>query len=188
MENKSENQVLFTDEKERQSFFNMNITVHEKLVRSICAGILDTKEDVEDAVQDTMLKAWIKLESLRSSESAKSWLCTIARNSALDMRDRIVRNTAVKLESESVDLLDELIPSNEPGPEDILLLHYQQETMEKAFYMLPEKYRLLVYLRFFLCADVDEIEQKTGFKDRERINACYRARLAMKSYVTKLQR
>ncbi len=58
---------------------------YERLVRAITAKYLgnDTMA-VEDACQDTFLKALAKISDLRNPARFKSWLCAIAHNQALD--------------------------------------------------------------------------------------------------------
>lgn len=178
--------VRFANGNERLDFFNYNILVHEKLVRSICAGILDSRDDVDDAVQETMLSAWTKLDNLREKDAARAWLCSIARNCALDMKERIKRNVSIFCENETGGTLEDLLAETVPGPEEQLLKQSQLEAARQAYYMLPEKYRLLLYLRFSLCLGGSEIESIMGLESRGRINACYKAKLALRDNIVKL--
>src|SRR5215470_1924159 len=62
----------------------------------------------EDVVQETMLKGWQHATSL-SPEHAKSWLHTVARNSAISsyQRRRRVRPREVPLEEEALPQADD---------------------------------------------------------------------------------
>ena len=52
---------------------------HEPTLRAVCQGMLGRrKEDVEDAVQETFLRALRGLESFRGEASLKTWLVKIA--------------------------------------------------------------------------------------------------------------
>src|SRR5260221_256662 len=44
-------------------------------------------EDAEDAPQETLLRAWRRLESLKDQHALRAWLYKIATNVALDMLD-----------------------------------------------------------------------------------------------------
>src|SRR5689334_12528111 len=58
---------------------------HELLVH--CYRILGSFEDAEDALQDALLKAWRRLDSLKTASSLRAWLYRIATNASLDMLD-----------------------------------------------------------------------------------------------------
>ena len=51
---------------------------HEPTLRAVCRGMLGRKEDAEDAVQETFLRALRGLESFRGEASLKTWLVKIA--------------------------------------------------------------------------------------------------------------
>lgn len=51
---------------------------HEPTLRAVCRGMLGRKEDAEDAVQETFLRALRGLEAFRGEASLKTWLVKIA--------------------------------------------------------------------------------------------------------------
>jgi RNA polymerase sigma-70 factor, ECF subfamily len=51
---------------------------HEPTLRAVCRGMLGRREDAEDAVQETFLRALRGLESFRGEASLKTWLVKIA--------------------------------------------------------------------------------------------------------------
>src|SRR5690242_8995503 len=58
---------------------------HELLVH--CYRILGSFEDAEDALQEALLRAWRRLDSLKAATSLRAWLYRIATNVSLDMLD-----------------------------------------------------------------------------------------------------
>jgi RNA polymerase sigma-70 factor, ECF subfamily len=50
-----------------------------------CARILGNPHDADDAVQETLIKAWRKLGSYHASGPLRAWLHTIATNTSLNL-------------------------------------------------------------------------------------------------------
>src|SRR5215211_4021912 len=53
-----------------------------------CYRILGSLHEAEDMVQETMLKAWKRLDTFEGRASFRSWLYKIATNSCLDFLDQ----------------------------------------------------------------------------------------------------
>src|SRR5258705_5083206 len=50
-----------------------------------CYRILGSLEDAEDALQETLIKAWRQFDTLRSQAALRAWLYKIATHVALNM-------------------------------------------------------------------------------------------------------
>lgn len=61
---------------------------HSAAIRLHCYRMLASLEDAEDALQETMLRAWSRRETLREPAAVRSWLYRIATNVCLDQRAR----------------------------------------------------------------------------------------------------
>jgi len=81
----SDSELVIYVRKGNPEGYQVLVDRYERLVRAITAKYLgnDTMA-IEDACQDTFLKALAKIGDLRETKRFKSWLCAIAHNQALD--------------------------------------------------------------------------------------------------------
>src|ERR1700741_3604802 len=65
--------------------FEMIIRTHSRTLFAIAYGILQSREEAEDVVQDSLVKAWKTRWRVRDPEKFPAWLATIARHRAHDI-------------------------------------------------------------------------------------------------------
>jgi RNA polymerase sigma-70 factor (ECF subfamily) len=134
-------------------------------------GLLRSRADALDAVQDTAVVALLRFGELRDPAAADAWLHAVVRNCCL-MRIRQRR----ELPSDRVEP-----PSTLPDPEEALDEHARREWVWRALETLPFEDRLTVVLRYFTrCTSYEAIAQLTDVPVgtvRSRLNRA-RARLA----------
>src|SRR6266496_6250880 len=74
-----------------QEAFGQLIEPYRQELLVHCYRILGSFEDAEDILQETLLRAWKRLDSFEGRSSLRAWLYKIATNvrlDALDMRKR----------------------------------------------------------------------------------------------------
>src|SRR6266536_4512713 len=65
--------------------FEMIIRTHSRTLFAIAYGILQSREEAEDVVQDSLVKAWKRRWRVRDPEKFPAWLATVARHRAHDV-------------------------------------------------------------------------------------------------------
>src|SRR5919206_3113533 len=65
--------------------FEMIIRSHSRALFAVAYGILQNREEAEDAVQDALVKAWKSRWRVRDPQKFPAWLATIARHRAHDI-------------------------------------------------------------------------------------------------------
>ena len=140
---------------------------HRAELRAHCYRMLASAQDAEDALQETMLRAWRGLAGFEGRSSLRSWLYTIATNVCLKMlerRPRLVLPVDYGPPSDPRDGPGRPVAESvwvEPFPDDRLGLdaavagpearYDQRESVELAFIAalqhLPARQRAVLILR-----------------------------------------
>src|SRR6266478_6953052 len=68
--------------------FEMIIRTQSRALFAIAYAILQDREEAEDVVQDTLVKAWKSRWRVRDPEKFPAWISTIARYRARDLARR----------------------------------------------------------------------------------------------------
>src|SRR5262245_20133122 len=68
---------------------------HRAELRAHCRRIVRSPDDAEDALQETLMRAWKGLSRFEGRGSLRSWLYRIATNAALDVMRRRPRAVPV---------------------------------------------------------------------------------------------
>lgn len=118
----------------------MNRETFEKQIREytpnlyrLAYGILRSREDAEDVVSETILRAYEKLHTLRRQEAFRAWLMQIAANEAKKIYARNKRSSPVEdlevympaFQDEHHELWD-VVMGLEIGYREVILLYYYE--------------------------------------------------------------
>lgn len=135
--------------------FEMIIRTQSRALFAIAYGILQNREEAEDAVQDALVKAWKSRWRVRDPEKFPAWLGMIARHRARDVfrRRRNVPIETVKGGAPS---------SPNPDASDTSALDQQ---LHSALAALPELHRSALTLRYFEEMDYRSIETLLGLSN-----------------------
>ena len=165
-----------------------------------CYRMLGSLEDAQDLVQETLLRAWTKLDTYEGRASFRAWLYKIATNACLDALDRRPRRVLPPARQAASDpaapteppLLEPIwldpipdvgLAEIEAGPE----ARYEvRESITLAFMaalqVLPPRQRAVLILRDVLDWHADEVARLLDLTVSAVNSALHRARTTMARY------
>jgi RNA polymerase sigma-70 factor (ECF subfamily) len=173
---------------------------HRRELEVHCYRMMGSIEDAEDAVQETLLRAWRSREQYEGRSTFRAWLYRIATNwclDALERRARRVMPTALAAPADpSADvapateipwlepypdrLLDEIV-DDEAGPSERIVA---RETIELVFMAsiqhLPPRQRAVLILRDVLGWSAREAAHIAGMSTVAANSALQRARATLR--------
>ncbi|MDX5419228.1 MAG: RNA polymerase sigma factor [Hymenobacteraceae bacterium] len=159
---------------------------NQKLYRAV-RSYLKAEHEVEDAMQDTYLKAYEKLRQFRNNARFSTWLIRIGINTALEKIREHKRVTPVNLQVDSQNIYANLPTQvNTMNPEKIALQKEAKQLLEKAIDFVPEKYRIVYTLRELEGMDVEEVTQCLGLSESNVKIRLHRAKSMLKEILYKL--
>lgn len=88
---------------------------HRRRLHSHCYRMLGSRDDADDALQETLVRAWRGLWNLDDADRLPSWLFRIATNVCLDALDRRKRTAVVARDEPDADAV-EAPPAVAAGP------------------------------------------------------------------------
>jgi RNA polymerase sigma-70 factor, ECF subfamily len=151
--------------------FALLVEPHRRALHLHCYRMLGSLHDSDDALQETMLRAWKGSDRYEPRGQVSTWLHAIATNVCL---------TAIaRRRSRPVDLTDDL-EHLQPYPDRLLDDLVERETVELAFItaiqLLPPKQRAVLILRDVLGWSAKEVSEALGDSVGAVTSALQRAR------------
>ena len=127
----------------------MIIRAHSRTLFAIAYGILQNREEAEDVVQDSLVKAWKMRWRVRDPEKFPAWLSMIARHRAHDV---FRKPRPLPFTHETIETSD----AYTPAAAEI------DQQLDSALATLPELHRAALSLRYFEEMDYRTIENTLG--------------------------
>jgi len=170
-----------------------NIEAFETLVRhyqtrmvNFALAIVRDVGEAEDVAQETFLRAYRSLARFRGESSFKTWLYTIATNTArstLDRRSRRERVSRQSLDDERLGLAADQVADGLSDAESTLI---RRQAIDQALAMLSDELRVAVVLRDVEGLDYKEIARVTGAPVGTVESRIFRARQRLRVLLSSL--
>ena len=139
---------------------------HRQPLHRHCYRILGSLHDADDALQETMLRAWRGIDSFKPRAPLRAWMYRIATHVCLRMLEQRNRHAGAAVDARLEpypDLLLDDLASSEAGPDERV---EEQESIGLAFVaamqLLPAKQRVAVVLRDVLGWSAREVAELLG--------------------------
>ena len=157
--------------------------IFERYSRPLISFIYDqvsNRELAEELTQETFVRAYRGLHTLRTETKLSTWLFGIAKNVARESLRARVRD------DRHVDLEDKLVlnlSDRGPVPVKQLLNKELNEVIQNSLALLDEDKRLVFTLKVFQQCSYEEIAEITGFSIPKLKTDLHRARTEMRRRV-----
>ena len=105
--------------------------------------------DAEDVTQEVFVKMWRKLKLFDTNKNFKTWLFTIAKNTAIDyLRKKKTIPFSHFDTAEGRNFLEETLIDSSPLPSEVLDNAALAKEIERAIKKLPNAYRAVINFRY----------------------------------------
>ena len=120
----------------------------------------NSREEAEDITQETFFKVMKQLDNLKDMDKVKTWILSIARNTAVDVhrRQKIKRLLIEKLSWQPV--LKEV-----PRPLEIMEKNEQWQTVQEALMTLKSHDRTIIICRMLKDYTIQETAEILGISE-----------------------
>ena len=120
------------------------VHIYQKELYRLAFHILKNKEDAEDALQETLYRAYSHLGQLKNPEYFKTWMVRILLNTAFEMQKKRKNNL-------ELDEYKDVIGKSEDITTKIML--------ETVIREMDEKYQYVIFLYYYENYSVKEISE-----------------------------
>lgn len=124
------------------------------MMRAYALKLTKNSSDADDALQDSLLQAWQKLDTLKDPEEFKSWIMTLTGRKCIDL---------IRKRKPSADIADfHHLPSLGSTPEESAVSHSEFAVLAQALSGLPLDQQRIWLMREYGGCSYQEIAQTLG--------------------------
>jgi RNA polymerase sigma-70 factor (ECF subfamily) len=166
---------LAGDEKSLEVLFGRYL----KPIYSFTYRYVGGRQDAEDVTQEAFVKVWRNLKKFDQQKSFKTWIFSIAKNTAIDFLKKKKATTFSEFENEEGEnMITETLADLSPLPQELLEKADIAQKLASAMGKLSPKYRMVLFLRYNDHFNFREIAESLG-EPLPTITARHRRALVM---------
>jgi len=135
--------------KGNQEAYTVLLKKYRGTIFSLVYRMVKSKDEAEDLVQETFIKAFSALSSFNDEYAFSTWLFKIASNNCIDyLRKKRLQTLSIDKPVESKDgQIVKEYPDPIETPEKRLIAHEKTSIIDIAIDSLPKKYRMVIIMR-----------------------------------------
>ena len=174
--------------RDHQAFRELVELATPRLYR-LALRVVGDRDEADDVVQETTIRAWDRIEELREPAAVMGWLSRIARNAARD-RVRWWRRRPRESFDEAGPALAAVLAAaaTAPLPDEALASAQVGEAVTRAVAALPAKHREILLLRESDGMSYEEIAEALDIPVGTVESRLHRARAALAGRLQRLAR
>lgn len=138
--------------KRSKKCFEENVALIYKDLYRFIYSIIKNKQLADDILQETLIKAYEKFDTIKDMNRFKSWIFTIAKNESLSWIKRYNR----EVPSEDI-ILESLSYASGDIPEELLIKDETKEYVRESIKVLNSIDQEIIYLRYYYDLTLNEI-------------------------------
>ncbi len=167
--------------------FERLFETHHVKIYSLMVHMVSDQTEAEDLTQSTFVRAWERLERLRSVEAFTVWLHQLARNIARDhLRSRQSREQRTTENLEESGVTEQADVVTERQPEAAATRQETSAAIHAAVERLPEHQRDAIVMHHFEGIAVAEVAEIMGVRPGTVLSRLARGRDALRRKLTPL--
>lgn len=161
--------------------FSELCSLYSKNIYRKLYSITRNREDAEDALQDSMLRAYVALKEFQGNAQFSTWLTRIAINSALMIlrRNRVRRESSYEVSPSGEETYVLEVVDASPDPEQICDQQQRLGGLMRSIGRLPLSLRQTAELRILEDRSTDEVAELLGLSRLAVKTRLHRARLRL---------
>jgi RNA polymerase sigma-70 factor, ECF subfamily len=144
--------------------FRLLLEKYQRRAFVLALEIIKNREDAEDIVQESFVKAYLSLASFKGESSFYTWLYRIVFNMAIDYRRRLARHggESSELDERTVAGEEAVAAGFVEGPQESVTRKQQHAAISRALGTLTPEHRAVVVLREIEGLNYDQIAEVAG--------------------------
>lgn len=143
--------------------FETLLKKYRKSVYYMLLKMVKNPDDAEDLTQEAFAKAFNSIEKFDSKFAFSTWLFRIATNNCIDyIRKKRVQTVSFDspVEGDDGSAMRFDVKTDDLDPNESMLKDQRRRYLKMAIERLPEKYRVLVELRYFQELSYEEVAEE----------------------------
>lgn len=191
-DNPSDKELVTTTLKGDRAAYRKLVERYQGRLFNMALDVVKNREDAEDVIQETFVKAFLSLDKFKGDSSVYTWLYRIAFNMAVDVRRKSARRGGNHVEykeslgvsrsgtaqNDSQEDLSPLFKSVE-GPHEALVRKEAGQKIHQVLSQLSEDHRAVITLREIDGLNYEEISEALNIPRGTVMSRLFYARKAL---------